>query len=227
MINEKIFQSRLMEIADTIYKLIIFNLLFILTLFIGLGVFTFLLALIILVLAIKSFGERSDSIIKTWINMVFQHGWKTLKYSLVFLGLIIVFLFNSVYFYLVLEEMSHWMYSVMFSFSLICLLISVAALINGAFVFVYYPNLPFKKWIKYSFSLLRVFPLQTLYLIGNIVVSILLLYTVPIVLVFIYPSLSTYLYHLMTKKTYKRLVAEGVESLKFQIDPNKLPGGHI
>lgn len=226
MINEKIFQSKLMEIADTIYKLIIFNLLFILTLILGLGIFTFLVALIILVLAIKSFGERSDSIIKTWINMVFIHGWKALKYSIVFLVLILVFGFNSIYFYLVLEGMSHWMYSIMFTCSLICLLISVAALINGAFVFVYYPNLSFKKWLKYSFTLLRLFPIQTLYLIGSIVISILLLYTIPIILVFIYPSLSIYLYHLMTKKTYQRLVAKGVESLKFQIDPIKLPGGN-
>lgn len=222
---EKLYNSNVYRLFESIYRFVIFNFLFILTFVLGLGVFSFFLALIILVLAIKSFDESKDSIIKTWINMVMKYGFKAFRYSLVFVIIILLFIFNSVYFFLVLEEAIHWVYSVMFSFSLACLLISIAALINGAFVFVYYPNLSFKKWLKYSFMLLRIFPLQTLYLVGSIVLSVFLLYTAPLILILILPSLSLYIYHLITKKTYKRLVAEGVETLKFQIDPIKQLGG--
>jgi uncharacterized membrane protein YesL len=87
------------------------------------------------------------------------------------------------------------------------------AIINAAFVFVYFPNLDIKKNIKYSFKLIQLVPMQAIILMVLLILTVVWFYVFPLVIVFIWFSVIIYCYHTMIKRTYSRLVADEVKSL--------------
>lgn len=211
---EKLYNSTVFKVFDFLYKLVMFNILFILTFVLGLGVFSYMISFIILVLAIKSLDKDIDySIVKTWIINIKKHGLKALKLSVfytVFLGL---FIFNVAFFHILLQEQDLLIYQILYYLFLVLGLVMIFTIINSAFIFVYYPNLSIRKIIKYSFILFQLIPLQALLLMILLIIGVILFYVFPFILIFIWFSLSLYIFHKTTSKIYKRLVPENVESL--------------
>jgi uncharacterized membrane protein YesL len=212
---EKIYNSTIFKIFDFIYKLVMFNLLFVLTFILGLGLFSYLLSFIILVLAIKSLEDDLDySIVKTWIINIKKYWFKALKLSLFYTCFLSLAIFNIGFFHLILQEQDALVYQVLYYFFLVFSVVMLFSIINSAFIFVYYPNLSFMKIIKYSFLLVQLIPLQALLLILMILVGVAWFYIFPFVLIFIWVSLSLYIFHKITKRVYLKLVPDNVKPRK-------------
>jgi uncharacterized membrane protein YesL len=191
-----------------------FNLLFILTTIAGLGVFSYMISLIILVLGIKSLDSDIEySIIKTWIINIKKHYKKALKLSLFYSVFGFVFIFDTMYFYLILQSSPSTVYTIFYYLFLVIDIFFLFAIINAAFVFVYFPNLDIKKNIKYSFKLIQLVPMQAIILMVLLILTVVWFYVFPLVIVFIWFSVIIYCYHTMIKRTYSRLVADEVKSL--------------
>ena len=201
------------------------NVLFLLTFLLGLGIFSWNIALIILVLAMKSLEERSDSLVKTWIKNLLFHGKKAFLLSIPFVLFTGIFIFNTMYFYLALQEIDSIMNQILFGVSLLCAVIGMIASIHNAFVYVFFPHLSIRKHWKYSLVLLQVIPFPTLYLFACVIVGIVLVYVMPLLVIVIYPALVVFgFYHLIRFK-YRRLVADGMESLRFDAVHHLSQGG--
>ena len=191
-----------------------FNLLFILTFILGLGVFGYMIALIILVLGIKSLDNDYEySIVKTWIINIKKYYLKALKLSVFYTIFGALFIFDTIYFYMIMQQDHMLMHTILYYLFIVIDVFFIFAMVNAAFVFVYFPNLDNKKIIKFSFKLIQLVPMQALMLMGFTIITIILVYVFPIILVFIWFSITIYLYHNSIKKTYRRLVADGVQSL--------------
>jgi len=191
-----------------------FNLLFILTTVIGLGIFGYMIALIILVLAIKSLINNHEfSIVKTWVINIKLHYKKALKLSLFFTFFGVLFTYNTLFFYLAINEGAHFINVVLFYVMLILDLLLVFGLVNSAFIFVYFPSLEMKKIIINSFLLIQVIPLQAIFLLSMIGLLVFLLYIAPLPLIFIGFSLTIYLFGISINYTYLRLVDRNSKSL--------------
>ena len=211
---EKLYNSPLFHFFEILYKLIIFNLLFILTLVLGLGIFGYMISLIILVLAIKSLDNEIEySIVKTWIMNIKKHFKSSLKLSIFYTVSSSFFVFDTIYFYLSMEQAPTVFNTIFFYVFLVVDMFVGFAVINSAFVYVYFPNLNIRKNLKYSFKLIQLIPMQALLLIFGFGITVVLFYVFPIALAFIWFSLVIFVYHLSIKKTYKRLVADDVKSL--------------
>lgn len=152
-------------------------------------------------------------IVKTWIINVKKYFVQTLKLSVFYTIVISLAVFDTIYFYLLLQNNANLFYEICFYLFLIIDLFIVFMTINAAFVFVYFPNLNNKKIIKYSAKLIMLVPFQAIILIITFILGIVMLYVFPLLLVFVWFSGSLYLYHLLIQNKYKKLVVEGVESL--------------
>jgi len=211
---EKFYNSTIFRVFDFVYNLVIFNIFFILTFILGLGVFSYMLAFITLVLAIKALDEGIDfSIVKRWVINLKKHFFKALKISIFYSIFLALFIFDVLFFNIVIQEQNLVIYQVLYYLFLVLTIVMIFATINSAFVFVYYPHLSIKKIIKYSFILVQLVPVPALFLIFGIILSIFLFYVFPLILVFIWFSLIFYVYHKLIKKTYLKLVPENHEPL--------------
>ena len=211
---EKIYNSAIFGIFEKLYKLIVLNMLFVLTFILGLGIFGYMISLIILVLGIKSLiDDKEYSIVKTWIIKVKQHYVKALKLSLFFTVIGGLMTFNTIFFYLAIEENPIMTYQIAYYTFLIIDVFLILGTINAAFVFVYFPNLDIKKILKYSFKLLQIIPVQGLLLLTALGLTVLWIYVFPMVLIFIWFSTAIYVFALSINKKYSTLVADGVKSL--------------
>lgn len=206
---EKFYNSIVFKIFDFVYNLVIFNIFFILTLILGLGIFSYMLAFITLVLAIKALDDDINfSIVKRWVISLKTHFFKALKISIfytVFLGL---FIFDVLFFNILIQEQNLIMYQVLYYLFLVLTVVFIFATINAAFVYVYFPHLSIRKIIKYSFVLIQLIPVPALFLITGIIVSVFLFYVFPFALLFVWFSLIIFVFHKLIKKTYFRLTFE-------------------
>lgn len=225
MRSEKYFQSKWFEFFDGLSKLILFNVLFLLTFLFGLGIFSWNIALIILVLAMKSLEERSDSLVKTWIKNLLFHGKKAFIISIPFVLITGLFVFNTMYFYLALQEIDSIIHQILFGVFLLCTVIGVIASIHNAFVYVFFPHLSVRKHWKYSLVLLQVIPLPTMYLFASVIVGIVLVYVMPLIIIVIYPAVVIFGFYRLIRYKYRRLVADGMQSLSFDSINQQSQGG--
>lgn len=211
---EKLYNSTFYKTFDFIYKLIMFNLLFILTTIFGLVVFGYMTSLIILVLAIKSLTDNQDfSIVKTWILNIKKHYKKALKISIFYTVIALLFTYNTMFFYIAVTEDGSTIYSVLFSTMLIIDFGFLFGMINAAFVYVYFPNLSVKKTIYHSFQLIRIVPAQAIILVIMSIILLALIYVVPLFVIFIGFSLVILVFYKLVDPTYKRLVEKNTKSL--------------
>lgn len=211
---ERFYNSVIFRIFETLYKVIMLNLLFVLTIILGLGVFGYMIALIILVLGIKSFeSEREYSIVKTWIINIKKHYKKAFKLSLFYTGVGLLMIFDTAFFYLMIQQDAPMVYSIIYYLFIAIDIVFLYAIVNAAFVFVYFPNLENRKIIKYSFKLFQLVPIQSIMLMVLTILTMILVYVFPLIVVFIWFSLVIYLYHTTIRNTYRKLVADGVQSL--------------
>lgn len=204
---EKFYNSIFFKIFDFIYNLVIFNVIFILTLVLGLGVFSYMLAFITLVLAIKALDDGIGfSIVKRWVISLKKHFLKALKLSVFYTVFLGFFIFDVLFFNIVIQEQNLVIYQVLYYLFLVLSIVMIYATINAAFVYVYFPHLSIRKIIKYSLILVQLVPVPALFLVFGIIVSVFLFYVFPLILVFIWFSLIFYVYHKMIRKTYLKLV---------------------
>jgi len=211
---EKVYNSPIYVIFEFLYRLIIINLLFVLTTILGLGVFTVMPAMVSLLILVRSLNHETSFPIVSAFVQAFRKNYKRVFMLSIFYGIIaIVFVFNTLYFYLFLQETNSFIHQILFYIMLILDAVVFVASVNACFVYVYFPNLSNKKIIKYSFVLLRAIPIQSVVIFGMILGMIFVAYVMPILIVLILVSLFAYIIQLAIDKTYRRLVADGVKSL--------------
>jgi uncharacterized membrane protein YesL len=165
-----------------------------------------MLGFITLVLAIKALDDDINfSIVKRWVISLKMHFFKALKISIfytIFLGL---FIFDVLFFNILIQEQNLVIYQVLYYLFLVLTVVFLFATINAAFVYVYFPHLSVRKIIKYSFVLVQLIPIPALFLILGIVISVFLFYVFPFALLFVWFSLLFYGFHKLIKKTYLKL----------------------
>lgn len=213
---EKFVNSAFFHFFEVLYQFILFNMLFVLTLILGLGIFSYMIGLVVLVLAIKSLGSgKTLFIVKTWILNVRKHYRKAFLVSLIYSVAILFFSFDTVYFYLATKQNPILYYQICFYLFLFLDALALFACAHAAFIFVYFPNLNVKKTVLFSIRLIRLIPIQTIGLIVGIVATAFLVYVVPFVVLFVWFSLLVFLFYAGIRKIYQKLVADGVTSLSF------------
>lgn len=211
---EKFINSWFYKTMEKIYQLIMLNLLTILTIILGLGVFTLLPALVSLVTVIKSYKKDVQFSLFKGYFIAFKRCYKDAELlSLPFFGLIFLFTFNTYYFYCWLVEIPNIFFNIAYYLMLIIDLIVFISFINSAFVVAYFPYLSFWKKFKYSFRLLLAITwkaiLMFIILIGFIFLGNLIIYAIPLILI----SLYFYISYLLLDNDYQRLIPNGYKDL--------------
>ncbi len=210
---EKLYNSKSYVFFETLYRLIILNLIFLIFVALGLVVFSFIPAAVALIVVLRSMNHELEfPLVKTFYRAFIANFKRTLGLSGFFLLLGAVLIFNTYFFYLGFLEYQALVNELIFNFSLILDGIFVISLINACFIRVYFPNLNNRKTIKYSFVLLRAAPLQFILIFAMAILSVYVIYTIPIITLALWMSLCFYVINRLLKKKYERLVASGVKS---------------
>ena len=136
-----------------------------------------------------------------------------MKVFLLFLIGIVVFTFNTLFFYFALEESDTFFFAISFYMMLILDVVLLFAMINAAFVYVYFPNLSVKKIIKYAFLLLRVVSIQSLILVPLLIIVIAFGFWIPILALLFLVSAYVLVMDRLLRTTYQKLLSDGVTSL--------------
>lgn len=210
---EKLYNSKFYAFFETLYRLIVLNFIFLIFVALGLVVFSFIPAAVALIVVLRSMNHESEfPLVKTFYRGFIANFKKTLGLSGFFLLLGAVLSFNTYFFYLGFLEYQALVNELIFNFSLILDGIFIISLINACFIRVYFPNLNNRKTIKYSFVLLRAAPLQFILVFAMTILSVYVIYTVPIISLAFWMSLCFYVINRLLKNKYERLVASGVKS---------------
>lgn len=211
---EKFFNSKIFIFFEMLYRLMVANMLSVLLIVLGLGVFSIMPSIVSLIIVVRSFRHDTDfPIIKVFL-LAFKKNYKRLLLlTFFYLAIGSIFTFNTFYFYTALKEYQTLFYEVAFNLMIVIDLIFGLMFLNACFIYVYFPNLNNKKVIKYSLVLLRAIPIQAIIIIIMLIGAIFLFVSIPILFIFILLSLYIYIINLMLKNTYQRLVVDGVKSL--------------
>lgn len=197
-----------------IYRLTILNIITFITIVLGLGIFSFLPALVSLVVLLQ---YPEEDTIGRMIKLYFRVFKKIyLKAELVFLILISLIFLDAVsifYFYCWLLESTEFIYVIAYYIVLFVELFFVLALINSCFIIVYYPHLKLFKVIKYSFNTIFVVMLKMVFvlllLIGTVYLSIVFVPALPLVSI----SLFMFCTYKLLDEPYRKMVPEGYQML--------------
>lgn len=211
---EKFFNSKVFIAFEYLYVIIISNLLFVLSFVLGLGIFSFMPALISLVIMLKTHDSTTEfPLLSVYVKSFMKNYWKSMKVFLLFLIGIVVFTFNTLFFYFALEESDTFFFAISFYMMLILDVVLLFAMINAAFVYVYFPNLSVKKIIKYAFLLLRVVSIQSLILVPLLIIVIAFGFWIPILALLFLVSAYVLVMDRLLRTTYQKLLSDGVTSL--------------
>ena len=193
-----------------IYRLTILNIITFITIVLGLGIFSFLPALISLVVLLQ---YPEEDTIGRMIKLYFRVFKKIyLKAELVFLILISLIFLDAVsifYFYCWLLESTALIYVIAYYITLLVEVFFILALINSCFIIVYYPHLKLFKVIKYSFNTIFVVMLKMVFvlllLIGIVYLSIVFVPALPLVSI----SLFMFCAYKLLDEPYRKMVPKG------------------
>lgn len=211
---EKLFNSKFYAFFEMAYRLLVVNLLFILCSVLGLVVFSTIPALIASITVVKSISHDSSfPLVKTYFNIFKKQLKANMLLSLVFLFAGAILLFNTYFFYLGMQEYQALINEIIFNLSLVLDGIFIVSFINVGFIRVYFPNLNLGKTLKYTFVLLKVFPVIFILVFLLVVVTIIVTYVIPYIMVIFGFSVFVWIVHSLLKAKYSRLVAQGVVSL--------------
>lgn len=211
---EKFVNSGFFRFCEKLYQLIILNLLTVLMIILGLGIFSLLPALASLILIIKS-SKKNNSFpfVKLFFKGFFHIYKKAQLTFLLFLGLFLLFGFNTYYFYCFINESESFYYIVAYYITLVADALLLMAFINSAFILIYFPHLTVLKTFKYSFVLLKAVTWKALVMFGMIFACLyltaLFVYILPIIEISIY----CYLSYLLLDKDYNKVLPKGMKSL--------------
>jgi uncharacterized membrane protein YesL len=203
---ETFTDSAIFRVFDRMYKVVLINLLVLLTLVVGLVVLSHMLALVILVLAIRAFDSPSEySMVNTWIRLVKRHALPTFRLSLPFAFTTLLMAFDAAYFHLAWRDRGMELDLALSIFFLVLFLWSILATVNGAFLYVFFPHLDLRAIWKHAFLLPRIVPLETLVVLLGIGLGVVWFYLSPIVLTLLWPALVIGLYHWLIRSKMDRL----------------------
>jgi uncharacterized membrane protein YesL len=218
---EKFFNSRIFSFFERIYNLILLNILTIFFTILGLGIFTFMPAIVSLIIIIRSLKHDTDfPIFSTFFNAFKSNYRRVFLISLFYILLGIICLFNSAFFYTAMIDWQNIINIIIFYFSIIIDVIFLLSFINACFILVYFPNLN-NKVIKYSFVLIKIGIVKELIILLMVIGLYYLFFIAPIMIIFIAISLFFYIVNLIIRNIYERLVADGVKSLDAFLYINK------
>lgn len=198
------------KIINFIYRLTILNIITFITIVLGLGIFSFLPALVSLVVLLQYPEEDTlGRMIKLYFR-VFKKIY--LKAELVFLILMSFIALDAVsifYFYCWLLESTLFYYVIAYYVVLLVELYFILALINSCFIMIYYPHLKLFKVIKYSFVTIIAVMLKMIFifllLIGTIYLSIVFVPALPLISI----SLFMFCAYKLLDEPYKKMVPNG------------------
>lgn len=211
---DKFINSKIFMFFDFLYKIIILNMLTVLTIALGLGVFSLMPALVSLIILIRSIEPQSDfPLVKTYINSFFKNYKRVILVSLFYLFCALVLTFNTYYFYAALQTNKTTLIVIGYYVTLVIDVTLIISFINACFIMVYFPYLKNKNVIKYSFILLLIYPLKSLIVFLIIIGTLVLSALVPPLSIFLFVSLAFYFINLIHRKSYLKLVPEGRTSL--------------
>lgn len=210
---EKFYNSRFFSFFEFLYKLVLLNAVTVTFCVLGLFMFSFMPALIALIIIIRSVKNgNAFPLLGTYVRCFFKNYIKSFKLSVFYIMLGFVFAFNTYFFYDALLEHQGFINAVLYYTSLFVDLILILAVINACFVYVYFPNLNNRKIIKYSFILLRAIPTQALLITALIGAGFALLYVniLNIIFVSIFMALFVFVCNALIETHYAPLIADGV-----------------
>lgn len=207
---EKFINSRIFMFFDFLYKIIIINILTVLTIALGLVIFSLMPAIVSLIILIRTIEPQSDfPLIKTFTNSFFKNYKRVILVSVFYLVCALILTYNTYYFYTVLQTNKSTLIVIGYYVTLVMDITLIISFINACFIMVYYPYLKNKNVIKYSFILLLIYPLKSiiafLIVIGTLVLSAL----VPPLSIFLFISLAFYFINLIYRNSYIKLVPQG------------------
>lgn len=210
----------LFEGLDKLLKMILFHFLFWLTLILSLGFLTYP-ALTILVLAIKSLSERHDSIVKTWIAHLREFIKTQLRLALFYQTLLLLFLFNTVYFTLAFQETQFSFHAILAFMNGLVFLFVMKMMQHSALLTIYFPHLTQRSILKYSLKMPIVLMASTFLTTVVFFLSIALIMVAPYLFIVVFPLAEISLLYVLTKNPYHRLLDANHPARRF--DTPKTP----
>lgn len=158
---EKYVNSRFYTFADAFYKFLVINLLMLITIVLGLGVFGLPVAIFSGVMTMKLISRPTvDSTFKFYFKTVKKCIRKLWKPMLVFTLLILVLGFNSIYFWLLLDEQFQMFHLISFMIMFFLFVLTLVSYIHGVILSVLY-DLTIVSLIKNSYLLTIAFIIRT------------------------------------------------------------------
>lgn len=212
---DKYVNSGFYHLIEVIYELIILNLIASVTFILGAGVISFFPTLVATIVVIKSSSRvKTFSIIKAYFKTFFKYCGKALLLSLFYLvGIILLVIITYFYYCWLAESPENLFYGVLFYLSLFIDCVFLLAIFNAGFIFVYFPHLSYWKMVKYSFVLLKVVALKMLLLLFILITFIVLTKLFVYFAIFILFSLYIFLFNLLIKKVYTKILPKGMNSI--------------
>lgn len=211
---DKFFNSKFYKVLEFVYRLIITNLIGLLAIILGFGIFSLMSSLVSMIIIVRSMNSNTEfPIVRVFVNSFKKNYKRVLPLSLFYYFLIVLSIFNIFYFYTAFNEFGVLFYEIAFNLSIAAFFIILATFINACYIYVYFPNLNNRKVIKYSFTLIRVTIMQMIAIIIFLVLTVIFIYTFYIFIIFIFISLGLFIINLLLRNTYSVLVVDNVKSL--------------
>ena len=197
-----------------IYRLIILNIITFITIVLGLGIFSFLPALVSLIVLLQYPEEDTiGRMIKLYFRVFKKIYFKAELVFLILASLVVLDAVSIFYFYCWLLESSAFFYVIAYYVVLFVEIYFILALVNSCFIIVYYPHLKLFKVIKYSFNTIVAVMLKMVFifllLIGTIYISILFVPSLPLISI----SLFMFCAYKLLDEPYKKMVPKGYNIL--------------
>jgi len=160
---EKYTNSKFYYIVDQIFRIFLINVLTLITLIIGLGIFGLGPAIIASTLTTKMIYEKHEGpIAKVYFQIVKKYFVKSLAITLFFLVLIGIFIFNIVFFFNSLEVEYTLLGLIGIFLMTILLFLSVSSYVHALMMLAFYQENPIFKLIKNGFILTAGFIIRSL-----------------------------------------------------------------
>ncbi|HHU23721.1 MAG: DUF624 domain-containing protein [Bacilli bacterium] len=212
---EKYINSRVFSFFNFLYKLVVISLLCFIASTLNLYVFGILASGVAAIILFKTSSNDSEIplVLTFWLGFK-RNYFKALKISLIMFVMVFILAFNTYYFYrLTLETKT--MYSYIALYITIGLdIITFTTLILIMLVCVYFPFLNVYHTIKYSVTMLFVFPGAFFMLVGLVIVFLILSYLFWYLIPLLIPGLFLYLVQLLYRNKLNKLLTEdGIKPL--------------
>ena len=160
---DKYADSKFSEVMNFIYKVMVINILYIFTVAVGLGVFTFAPATVSAYVCMKGINENKEfPLFKTYIH-TFKTEYK--KSMMFFLYYLITFAILGISFNAYMQFEDNFFNTLGMLVIALLILINLGSFIHILLLSVYTPKIKFKSKIKYSYLMMLYSPMLTILLV--------------------------------------------------------------